>query len=254
MFGFKQELLYPMDDGRVGHAELSYAGNLIYLASEFEGFGSSPARLSDTHSGLYWLVDDADAHHARTLAAGATIVTPPVDAHGMRLYRALDTEGHRWTFATPFPAAGSEPMSAAEKLDETFLALADPARRKVIELLRKKPRRAGDLAAALDMVPPAMSRHLRILRASGLVEEEALPDDARVRVYRLRAEPFSELRLWLDEVEAFWSDQLQAFKAHAERTPGPRVEAHPRVREQTREAHDEHGNRENESSSRPSSN
>ena len=107
-------------------------------------------------------------------------------------------------------------MGAAEKLDATFAALADPTRRRVIELLRKKPQRAGDLAAAFDMVPPAMSRHLRILRTSGLVEEGGLAEDARVRVYRLRAEPFSELRTWLDEVESFWTDQLGAFKAHAE--------------------------------------
>jgi DNA-binding transcriptional ArsR family regulator len=112
-------------------------------------------------------------------------------------------------------------MSAAERLDETLLALADPARRRVIELLRSKPRRAGDLANELDMVPPAMSRHLRVLRTSGLVEEAPLPEDARVRVYRLRAEPFSELRMWLDEVEAFWTDQLHAFKAHAERRSAP---------------------------------
>jgi DNA-binding transcriptional ArsR family regulator len=111
-------------------------------------------------------------------------------------------------------------MGAAEKLDETFLALADPTRRRVIELLRKKPQRAGDLAAAFDMVPPAMSRHLRVLRTSGLVEEGGLPEDARVRVYRLRAEPFGELRSWLDEIEAFWADQLSAFKAHAEQTRG----------------------------------
>lgn len=110
-------------------------------------------------------------------------------------------------------------MGAAEKLDETFTALADPTRRKVIELLRKKPQRAGDLALAFDMVPPAMSRHLRVLRTTGLVEESGLPGDARVRVYRLRAEPFSELRGWLDEIEAFWTDQLSAFKAHAEQAP-----------------------------------
>lgn len=108
VFGFKEELVYPMDDGRVGHAELSYDGNLIYLASEFEGFGVSPTRLPDTHSGLYWLVSDADAHHARTRAAGATIVAPPLDAHGMRLYRALDSEGHRWTFATPSATPSTE--------------------------------------------------------------------------------------------------------------------------------------------------
>jgi len=104
VFGFKQELLYPMDDGRVGHAELSYDGNFIYLASEFEGFGVSPQKLTDTHCALYWLVDDADAHFARSRDAGATIVAKPVDAHGMRLYRALDSEGHRWTFAAPLPA------------------------------------------------------------------------------------------------------------------------------------------------------
>jgi len=122
-------------------------------------------------------------------------------------------------------------MGAAEKLDETFIALADPTRRKVIELLRKKPQRAGDLAAAFDMVPPAMSRHLRVLRTTGLVEESGLPGDARVRVYRLRAEPFSELRSWLDEIEAFWTDQLSAFKAHAEQAqPRPaRKTAAPRV-------------------------
>lgn len=125
-------------------------------------------------------------------------------------------------------------MGAAEQLDATFLALADPTRRQVIELLRKKPQRAGDLAAAFDMVPPAMSRHLRILRTSGLVEEGGLPEDARVRVYRLRAERFSELRAWLDEIEAFWTDQLTAFKAHAEQTRGPKS---PRKRGRTTHIH-----------------
>ena len=57
-----------------------------------------------------------------------------------------------------------------------------------------------------------MSRHLRILRRAGLVEENDLEDDARVRLYRLRQEPFLELRAWLDDVEGFWTDQLEAFK------------------------------------------
>lgn len=127
-------------------------------------------------------------------------------------------------------------MGAAEKLDETFIALADPTRRKVVELLRKKPQRAGDLAAAFDMVPPAMSRHLRVLRTSGLVEESGLPEDARVRVYRLRAEPFSELRGWLDEIEAFWADQLSAFKAHAERTRPARTATRARAKRTGRQA------------------
>jgi DNA-binding transcriptional ArsR family regulator len=102
-------------------------------------------------------------------------------------------------------------------LDPVFAALADPTRRGVIDLLRRKPRRAGELAAAFDMSAPAMSRHLRVLRKTGLVEEDGLDDDARVRVYRLRPAPFARLRDWLDEVESFWGGQLDAFKAHAEK-------------------------------------
>jgi DNA-binding transcriptional ArsR family regulator len=103
-------------------------------------------------------------------------------------------------------------------LDATFAALSDPTRRAVIDLLRREPRRAGELAAALDMSPPAMSRHLRVLRMRGLVEEARDEQaDARCRVYRLRPEPFRDLASWLAEVETFWSDQLGAFKQHAER-------------------------------------
>lgn len=118
-------------------------------------------------------------------------------------------------------------MSAAQNLDATLLALADPTRRRVIDLLRAEPRRAGELAAAFDMVPPAMSRHLRILRETGLVEESGLPHDARVRVYQLRREPFTELRSWLEQIERFWVDQLAAFKAHAE-SKTKRVPTRPR--------------------------
>jgi len=103
-------------------------------------------------------------------------------------------------------------------LDATFAALSDPTRRAVIDLLRHGPRRAGELAAELDTSAPAMSRHLRVLRESGLVEEERPDEDARVRVLRLRAEPFDDLRGWLEEVEQFWTGQLASFRAHAERT------------------------------------
>lgn len=106
----------------------------------------------------------------------------------------------------------------AAAIDQTFAALADPTRRAVVDLLREEPRRAGDLAGALQMTPPALSRHLRVLRRAGLVEEEGRPEDARVRVYRLRREPFGVLRDWVAEVEGFWADQLDAFKHHAERT------------------------------------
>jgi DNA-binding transcriptional ArsR family regulator len=103
-------------------------------------------------------------------------------------------------------------------LDRTFAALADPARRGVVDMLRKRPRRAGELAAALRVSAPRMSQHLRVLRRSGLIEDVGLEDDARVRVYQLRRERFSALRRWLEEVEAFWAEELDAFKEHAERT------------------------------------
>ena len=107
-------------------------------------------------------------------------------------------------------------------LGTTFAALADPTRRGVVDLLRTKPRRAGELAESLDLTPPAMSRHLRVLRTSGLVEEDHQGEDARVRVYRLRPEAFSDLRRWLDEVQTFWTLELQSFRRHAERTRGPK--------------------------------
>lgn len=105
-------------------------------------------------------------------------------------------------------------------LDRTLAALADPTRRGAVDLLRKRPRRAGELAASLGLSAPAMSRHLRVLRRTGLVEEaHGGPDamDARVRVYRLRPGPFDALREWIADVESFWVLELGAFKRHAER-------------------------------------
>jgi DNA-binding transcriptional ArsR family regulator len=103
-------------------------------------------------------------------------------------------------------------------LDETLAALADPHRRKVVDLLRQRPRRAGELASRLRLSPPALSRHLRVLRRGGLIEEERVEEDARVRMYRLRRKPFKDLQSWLAEVEAVWTQQLDAFKSHAEKT------------------------------------
>lgn len=107
-------------------------------------------------------------------------------------------------------------------LDRTLAALADPTRRGVIELLRRRPRRAGELAEALSVSAPRMSQHLRVLRAGGLIEDADDERDARVRLYHLRPEPFAQLQGWLAEVESFWSAELLAFKAHAERTRGRR--------------------------------
>jgi DNA-binding transcriptional ArsR family regulator len=101
-------------------------------------------------------------------------------------------------------------------LDATLAALAEPTRRKVVDLLRERPHRAGELAATARMSPAAMSRHLRVLRATGLVDAAPVEHDARLRVYRLRPEPFAALQAWLDQVQAFWDEQLGAFKAQAE--------------------------------------
>ena len=108
-------------------------------------------------------------------------------------------------------------MKTDPSIDTTLAALADPTRRAVIDLLRKKPCRAGELADALTMNAAALSRHLRVLRKSGLIVDDEVEEDARVRLYRLRPEAFAGLRDWLNEVEAFWGEQLQSFKHHAER-------------------------------------
>jgi len=109
----------------------------------------------------------------------------------------------------------------ADALDAAFTALADPTRRAVVQLLREGPRRAGDLAAALDLTPPGLSRHLRVLRRAGLIDDDEPEEDARVRLYRLEPAGFAPLRDWIDEIEAFWGDQLAAFKAHAEKQAAP---------------------------------
>ena len=105
----------------------------------------------------------------------------------------------------------------AAQLSASLAALADDKRRAVIHALLERPRRAGDLAKALALTPPALSRHLRILRNAGLVEEEDDAGDARVRIYSVREPGFVPLRDWLDDVEAYWAAQLHSFKAHAER-------------------------------------
>jgi DNA-binding transcriptional ArsR family regulator len=107
---------------------------------------------------------------------------------------------------------------SAPDLDRTLAALADPRRRRVVDLLRERPRRAGELAEAMRISFPAMSRHLRTLRESGLVAEDRDRFDSRVRIYRLRPEPMSDLKAWLAETENLWAQQLVAFKAHLQKT------------------------------------
>ena len=112
-------------------------------------------------------------------------------------------------------ARAAASANSAGDIDRALSALSDPTRRSVVDLLRTQPRRAGELADELNMSAPALSRHLRVLRKSGVITDDAVEEDARVRLYRLQPETFATLRGWLDEVESFWGDQLQSFKARA---------------------------------------
>ncbi len=105
-------------------------------------------------------------------------------------------------------------MTAARGLDATLAALADPNRRKVVDLLKGGPRPAGDIARAVGVAPPAMSRALKALKDAGLVTEHHPAHDSRVRIYELRTGPMGELRDWLAETETMWSEQLVAFREH----------------------------------------
>lgn len=108
-------------------------------------------------------------------------------------------------------------------LDQTLAAVAEPTRRRVIDLLAERPRSAGDLAREISISAPLMSRHLRTLRIHGLVEEKHVDfRDTRIRTYQLRPEPFDELRRWLERVEGFWKDQLGSLREHVERKRGRR--------------------------------
>lgn len=91
--------------------------------------------------------------------------------------------------------------SAISDLDQAFAALADATRREMIRTLLQKPRRAGELARYVAMSPQALSRHLRVLRKAGLLIEQGLEDDARVRIYSVHAGAFEPVREWLAQVE-----------------------------------------------------
>jgi DNA-binding transcriptional ArsR family regulator len=107
-------------------------------------------------------------------------------------------------------------VTKPQAVDELFAALADPTRRRVVELLGTRPRRPSELAHQLGTSAPVMSRHLRILLRAGLVDDERVSDDARARVFRLRSEQVAAVQAWLDQVQAHWTEQLGAFRRHVE--------------------------------------
>jgi len=96
-------------------------------------------------------------------------------------------------------------------------ALADPHRRTLLEILRDHPATAGELAEALPIARPGVSRHLRVLREAGLVDVRS---DAQRRIYSLRPEPLAEVDAWLDDYRALWQHRLAAL--HTEVARGKR--------------------------------
>jgi DNA-binding transcriptional ArsR family regulator len=89
--------------------------------------------------------------------------------------------------------------------------LAEPQRRRILELLRDGERPVGDLVARIALTQPAVSKHLRVLKDAGLVDVR--PDGQR-RLYRLRPEPLAELDAWLEPYRALWSDRLDRLEGH----------------------------------------
>lgn len=93
---------------------------------------------------------------------------------------------------------------------EAATAIADPIRRRVLELVRDEELPAGRLASEFSVSRPAVSRHLRVLREAGLVRERRA---GRLRLYRADPAPLEELRSWL---ERYWDDRLDALRTLAE--------------------------------------
>jgi DNA-binding transcriptional ArsR family regulator len=106
--------------------------------------------------------------------------------------------------------------TSTKSLNAAFAALSDESRREMIRMLLQKPQRAGELAAGIAMSPQALSRHLRVLRKAGLVSEQGIEEDARVRVYSVHPQAFQPLQQLIAQQEDLWRQQLQGFKSFAE--------------------------------------
>src|SRR5215467_5455885 len=99
-FGFAERERMEMPDGRIGHAEVALNGNIVMLATTWKAGGlASPLDLSGMPSQLMCEVEDVDRHYRQAVDSGAIVIGEPEDQpYGMRMYRALDPEGHRWLF------------------------------------------------------------------------------------------------------------------------------------------------------------
>lgn len=95
--------------------------------------------------------------------------------------------------------------------ESTLAALAEPNRRRILDLLRDGERPVGELAEALQIAQPSASKHLKTLKDAGLV---AMRTDAQRRWYGLRLEPLIELDAWLEPYRRIWSERLDALETH----------------------------------------
>jgi DNA-binding transcriptional ArsR family regulator len=94
-------------------------------------------------------------------------------------------------------------------------ALADPTRRRIVELLAERDRDAGEIASHFRVSRPAVSRHLRVLREHGLVQTRSV---AQRRVYSLDPEPLEEIDAWLAKYRRFWANRLDALDVQLRRS------------------------------------
>ena len=99
-------------------------------------------------------------------------------------------------------------------MDAVLQALSDGSRRTVLEILRDHPAAAGELADALPIARPGVSRHLRVLREAGLVD---VRQEAQRRIYSLRPEPMAEVDAWLGDYRALWQNRLNALHTEINR-------------------------------------
>ena len=93
--------------------------------------------------------------------------------------------------------------------------LGEPARRRILDLLRERPRLVGELVEQLGLSQPGTSKHLRVLREAGLVQ---VRQDAQRRVYALDPEPLAELEAFLAPYRRMWSGRLDALERHLDAT------------------------------------
>jgi DNA-binding transcriptional ArsR family regulator len=93
----------------------------------------------------------------------------------------------------------------------TFEVLAEPNRRRILDLLLAEERPVGELVEAMRLSQPAVSKHLRVLRQAGLVESRA---DAQRRIYRVRTEPLRSVDEWLGPYRKVWASRLDALVRH----------------------------------------